>query len=89
MRRGGVLQALAVNPERFVSLRAERFDETIDHEIVFEGHAQLAGQTAFECFVHYLQNQHLGDARATVLFDYSERHQTTGPDFRLIIEQFD
>jgi len=45
-------QRPTVDAVGFVPGGAERFDEAIDQDVIFEGHAQFAGKTALERLVH-------------------------------------
>ena len=62
-------------------MRADCFEETVDHEIVFQRHAQFAGYPAFDhCFFDHAQHEHLRDAGAAILFNYAESDQATLSD---------
>ena len=70
-----------VNSICFVALRSDRFEKTIDHEIVFKRHAQLTGDSAFDhCFFYHAQHEHLGNAGAAIFFNYAESDQATLSD---------
>ncbi len=62
-------------------MRADRFEKAVDHEIVFQRHAQFAGDSAFDhCFLYHPQHQNLGNAGAAIFFNYAESDQATLPD---------
>src|SRR4029079_4965896 len=80
----------AVNSIRLVSCRADRFEEAVDHKIVFERHAQLAGDSAFDhCFFYHTQHEHLGNAGAAIFFNYAKSDQATLLDAILVEQQFE
>src|SRR6059058_1579502 len=64
-----------------IAIGSDRFEKTIDHEIVFKRHAQLAGDSAFDhCFFYHAQHEHLGNAGAAIFFNYAESEQATFSD---------
>jgi len=55
-----------------------RFEEAVDHKIVFERHTQFTSDPSFDhCFFYHAQHEHLGDARAAIFFNYAESDQAT------------
>src|SRR6266480_5403933 len=83
------INRLLVNSIGLVFFRPDGFDEAVDHDVVFECHAQLAAKAAFDGFIHNLQHQRLGDASAPIFFDHAERDQPSSANLALVVKQFD
>src|SRR5206468_8223203 len=78
------------NSIRLVAIRSDRFQKTIDHEIVFKCHAQFTGDPALDhCFFYHAQHQHLGDSGAPILLDHAKSDQSPLSNPSLVEEQFD
>jgi hypothetical protein len=57
--------------------------------IVFQGHAQLAGETTLDhCVLDDPEDQHLRDPAAAVVGLDPKRNQSRGPDSTLVVKQF-
>jgi hypothetical protein len=79
----------AVDAKGFVAVRADRFEKTVDHKIVFKRHAQFAADSAFDhCFFHDSQDQHLGDSGAAVFFDHAQSDETPFLGALFVAKQF-
>src|SRR3981081_4173664 len=63
-----LIERAIVDSVRFIAGCAHRFDETVDHHIVFERHAQFTGESTFEGGVHQTENEHFGNPGAPELF---------------------
>src|SRR5207249_8881626 len=70
-----------------VAFRAHRFDKAIDHDVVFQRHAQLPGEAASTPFGHYSQHEHLGNTGTAIFFNHAQRNEPSGPDLLLVIKQ--
>src|SRR4030088_2780519 len=85
-----LIERAIVDSVRFIAGCAHRFDETVDHHIIFERHAQFTGESTFEGGVHQTENEHFGNPGAPELFYDSERDETAGANFENpVIKQLD
>src|SRR4029077_1126939 len=73
-----------------IAIGSNRFEKTIDHEIVFKRHAQLAGDSAFDhSFFYHAQHERLGNPRASIFFNYAESDQAPLSNAILVEQQFE
>ena len=70
-----------------MSIRSDRFEKAIDHDVVFQRHAQLAGESALDhCFLDHAQDEHLGDSQAAKFRTHPHRNQPRRFQAALMIE---
>src|SRR5207244_11923617 len=69
-------------------MRADRFEKTIDHKIIFQRETELSGESTFDHRVFDdPQHKHFGNAATAILFDHAKRDKPGGSRAALVVKK--
>src|SRR5437667_10316117 len=69
-------------------MRADRFEKTIEHKIIFQRETELSGESTFDHRVFDdPQHKHFGNAATAILFDHAKRDKPGGSRAALVVQK--